>query len=159
MYKKMILRSLLAIVLLACTPLMALGEMPAPDGDALWGYISQVTPYQGWGFWTDHQGMQNGQGPHGPQHKVFVNRTGLQASGAPAPYGTIEVKENYGNDNVLTVITVMYKVRGYNPADGDWFWAQYTPTGAILKQGKLGGCIGCHGIRASNDFILVHELY
>jgi len=158
MKKKTILSLLLVIILMGCTALTASDEMPEPDGDALWGYITEVSPYQSWGFWSDHQGMQAGRAPHGPQHKVFVNQAGLMSSGAPAQYGTIEVKENYGNDNILKAITVMYKVRGYNPADGDWFWAKYSPTGKTLKQGKLDGCIGCHGTRAANDFILVHEL-
>ena len=51
----------------------------------------------------------------------------------------------------------MYKVKGYNPNDGDWFWVKYDPTGKADKFGKPKGCIGCHGTRAKNDFIVVHE--
>jgi hypothetical protein len=29
----------------------------------------------------------------------------------------------------LKAITVMYKIKDYNPADGDWFWVKYSPDG------------------------------
>jgi len=51
----------------------------------------------------------------------------------------------------------MYKVAGYNPGAGDWFWAKYSPQGKADKFGKPSGCVGCHVTRAKNDFILVHE--
>jgi hypothetical protein len=51
----------------------------------------------------------------------------------------------------------MYKIKDYNPKDGDWFWAKYIPTGDTLKAGKLKECIGCHSTRVSDDFALVHE--
>ncbi len=132
-------------------------EMPGPDGDALWNYISKVSPYQQWSFWSDHQGMMDGRAPHAPRHKVFVNQQGIASKTAPVKYGTIEVKENYSPSHELKAITVMYKVKGYNPVDGDWFWAKYSPAGETRKAGKLKGCIGCHATRVANDFILVHE--
>ena len=132
-------------------------EMPGPDGDALWNYISKVSPYQQWSFWSDHQGMMDGRAPHAPKHKVFVNQQGINSKTAPVEYGTIEVKENYSPSHELKAITVMYKVKGYNPAAGDWFWAKYSPAGETQKEGKLKGCIGCHAKRVANDFILVHE--
>lgn len=63
----------------------------------------------------------------------------------------------YSTSRELKAITVMYKVPGYNPKDGDWFWVKYTPEGTAGPFGKPKGCIGCHGTRANNDFILVHE--
>jgi len=30
----------------------------------------------------------------------------------------------------------MYKVAGYNPGAGDWFWAKYSPQGKADKFGK-----------------------
>ncbi len=139
----------------------AMGEkacsMPGADQVALWNYITKRSPYTKWGFWPDHQGMQEGRAPHGPFHKVYVNKLGLKSKKPPVEYGTIEVKENYTKDKKLAVLTVMYKVKGYNPSDGDWFWVKYTPDGKPGPYGKPKGCIGCHGTRAANDFILVHE--
>jgi hypothetical protein len=148
-----------SILFAACllTGSIAFAEMPGADPDNLWNYITKVSPYKKWAFWPDHQGMQQGRAPHGPLHKVYVNEPALKSKTPPVQYGSIEVKENYSPDKELKAITVMYKIKGYNPKDGDWFWVKYTPQGKAEKYGKPKGCIGCHGTRAKNDFILVHE--
>ena len=140
-----------------CLASTAFAEMPGADGKALWKYISKEYPYTGWSFWDDHQGLLEGDAPHAPQHKVFVNKTGTAAGKAAAEFGTIVVKENIGNDNKLKALTVMYKVEGFNPKAGDWFWAKYNPKGKVAKSGKVKGCIGCHTSVEDNDYIFVHE--
>ena len=136
---------------------MSGAEMPKAEPEALWEYITQENNYQKWDFWPDHMGMQPGRAPHGPLHKVYVNDRAFNTSSPPVQYGSIQVKENYGKDKELKAITVMYKISGYNPDAGDWFWAKFSPEGKVDKYGKPAGCIGCHGTRAKNDFILVHE--
>ena len=136
---------------------IAFADMPGADPDNLWNYITKVSPYTKWAFWPDHLGMQPGRAPHGPLHKVYVNEPALKSKTAPVQYGSIEVKENYSPAKELKAITVMYKIKGFNPKDGDWFWVKYTPQGKAEKSGKPKGCIGCHGTRVKNDFILVHE--
>ena len=136
---------------------MAEDAMPKPDGDALYNYISKVSPYSKWSYWPDHEGMLEGRAPHAPQHKVFVNQQGIDSKKPPVQFGTIQVKENYSPDNELKAITVMYKIKDYNPKDGDWFWAKYSASGETQKAGKLKGCISCHATRVANDFVLVHE--
>lgn len=79
--------------------------------------------------------MQPGRAPHGPLHKVYVNDRALNSVRPPVQYGSIAVKENYDKAKELKAITVMYKVNGYNPKDGDWFWAKYTLDG---KAGRFG---------------------
>lgn len=132
-------------------------QTPKADPADLWKYITEKSPYESWEFWPDHQGMQPGRAPHGPLHKVYVNDRAYNSSRPPVQYGSIAVKENYGKDKELKAITVMYKKQGYNPGDGDWYWAKYSPDGKADKYGKPAGCVGCHGTRADNDFILVHE--
>jgi hypothetical protein len=136
---------------------LAFADMPGPDPGSLWDHITKVSPYKEWSFWPDHQGMQPGRAPHGPLHKVYVNDRALNSPRPPVQYGAIEVKENYSKAMELKAITVMYKVQGYNAKDGDWFWAKFTPDGKAKPFGKPAGCVGCHGTRAKNDFILVHE--
>lgn len=133
-------------------------DLPEANPDALWHYITKESPYTNWDFWPDHQGMQAGRAPHGPLHKVYVNSLALKSSGVPLQAGSIQVKENFGKDRELKAVTVMYKIPGYNPRDGDWYWAKYTPEGKSDVSGKPRGCIGCHGTRASNDFVIVHDL-
>lgn len=133
-------------------------EMPAADAQALWNYITEVSPYQEWGFWEDHKDMQPGNAPHGPFHKVFVNEVLQKATGVPAPYGSIQVKESYNQAKGKVALTVMYKVKGYNPEAGDWYWVRYSLEGKAGPEGKVQGCIGCHAVKADNDYILVHNL-
>ena len=153
--KKQITIIVMAVILVFGA--MVFAEMPNPDPDALWQYITKDSPYDKWEFWPDHQGMQPGRAPHGPLHKVYVNDRAINSPKPPFQYGSIAVKENYGKDKELKAITVMYKVAGYNPDADDWFWTKYSLEGQADKFGKPAGCVGCHGTRAKNDFILVHE--
>ncbi len=66
---------------------------------------------------------------------------------------SIIVKENYTPDKELVAVTVMYKVRGYNPEAGDWFWAKYGPRFEILAEGKVQDCLTCHSSVKDNDYI------
>jgi len=135
----------------------AMAKMPGADPAELWEYITQTSPYTQWKFWDDHKGMVAGRQPHGSLHKVYVNDKAYGSSTAPLEYGAIQVKENYNKAQKLMAITVMYKVKGYNPGDGDWFWVKYSPTGMAKPYGKPNGCIGCHGAKADNDFVIVHD--
>jgi hypothetical protein len=119
--------------------------------------VTEASPHKEWGFWPDHQGMQPGRAPHGAFHKVYVNERALNSLEPPVQYTAIQVKESHSKAKELKTITAMYKVNGYNPEKGDWFWAQYTPDGKVKFSGKPRGCISCHGLRANSDFITVHE--
>ena len=133
------------------------GEMPGPDASEIWNYITKASPYQKWSHWPEHQGIQPGRAPHGPKHKVFVNDLALNSKRPPLKYGSMQVKENYNRAEELKSITVMYKIKNYNPRDGDWLWAKFTLNGKARPFGKVRGCIGCHGTRERNDFVLVHD--
>ena len=47
----------------------------------------------------------------------------------------------------------MYKIKGYNPSAGDWFWAKYNPDGTVAAQGRVKACIDCHSAKKDNDYI------
>jgi len=157
------MRKLWAIGLSAAIFLVSLSfapreDMPTADAGEFWGFITKSSPYKEWNFWDDHADMQPGRAPHGPFHRVYVNDILLNADGVPAPYGSIQVKESFNNDKQLMNITVMYKLKDFNPSAGDWWWAKYDLDGKAGPAGKVQGCIGCHGVRADNDYILVHDL-
>jgi len=140
-----------------CFSTTAFSAMPGADANELWKYITKVSPYKNWQFWPDHKGMQAGRAPHGAKHIVYINKQAATSKKPPLNYGAIQVKENYDKKGKLRVITVMYKIKGYNPLDGDWFWARYSTKGKAKPFGKVPGCIDCHGTRARNDFVLVHD--
>jgi len=132
-------------------------EKSGPNATALWTYITNESPYTGWSFWDDQQGMQAGRGPYGTLHKIYVNDRLRNSHATPAPYGSICVKENYDGDKKLAAITVMCKVQGFNPENGDWLWVRYGPGGRPEKEGKIQECIECHRSQKHNDFIVAHD--
>ena len=71
---------------------------------------------------------------------------------------SIIVKETYTQDKNLAAVTVMYKVKGYNPAGGDWFWAKYDPEFNILKEGMVKGCLNCHDSAKTNDYVFTGKV-
>jgi hypothetical protein len=151
-------------LLLVLVSMVALGasvgamshKLPGPDGEAFWTYISQTNRYEKWEHWPGYDGMYPGKSPHGAYLKLYANDIAIQAAkeGKPLPEGSILVKENYGKDKkTLVAITPMYKVKGYNPEDGDWFWTKYTKDGSIEAAGKVEGCIQCHRSVKADDYL------
>jgi hypothetical protein len=79
--------------------------------------------------------------------KALRNRTGR------LPDGAILIKENYNRQKKLLSTTVMYRLEGYNPAAGDWFWLKISPNRLILEEGRVKECIECHRAVQNNDWI------
>ncbi|HXX58330.1 MAG TPA: cytochrome P460 family protein [Thermodesulfovibrionales bacterium] len=164
---KKILSGLLALAIVSgfCLTAYAIHEIipsetrvaePEPDAEKLNEYIVKYNPYRAWELWPGKGRLYKGTEPHGAFLTTFVN---------PAAYfsvknrsgmadGSLIVKENYGADKKFVALTVMYKVKGYNPVAGNWFWAKYAPDGKVLASGKVDACIGCHGTEMSNDYIM-----
>ncbi|WP_339134571.1 MAG: cytochrome P460 family protein [Candidatus Electrothrix sp. GW3-4] len=145
-------------VMLLNNVLFAQGEeMPKPEAESVWQYITQEKPFTDWSFWPDHQGTNPSNAPHAPKHKIYVNTQALHSKQPPLQDGSMVVKYNLSPADEVKAITLMYKVKGYNPDAGDWFWVQYSPTGEVYEAGKLEKCIGCHAAKSASDYILVHK--
>lgn len=131
-------------------------DLPAADGKAVYEYISQANPYQGWAFFPGKEKFYQGAHPHGALLNTYVSAGALAAlnnKSGQFPDGSFIVKENYLPDKTLGAVTVMYRIKGYNADAGDWFWAKYKADGSIEKEGKVAGCIGCHTAAISNDWV------
>ena len=130
-------------------------SMPGADAAALWKYITEENPYLGYQYWPGKTGFYEGTEPHGVILKTFVNAKAYLAitqKQGVFPDGSIIAKENYSPKKKLGAITVMYKVKGYNAAANDWYWVKYDPKGMAQKEGKVKGCIDCHGVKKDNDY-------
>ena len=126
------------------------------DGKALWDYLKKENYAKNWKMWPGKKALYPGKEPHGALLTTYVNKTAYMAiekKTGMLPDGAIIVKENYTPDKKLAALTVMYKVKGYNPAAGDWFWVKYLPDGKIAVEGKVQACIDCHGMAKANDYI------
>ena len=139
-------------------------KFPLTDGDKLWNYISKKNSYLGWGYWSGYYGIYPGKSPHGRYLKIYANGVALRAAreGKPMTTGAIIVKENYGPDKkTLMAVTPMYKIKGYNPEGGDWFWAKLKPNGEPFLGpdgktplvGKVKGCINCHSVQKNKGWL------
>lgn len=131
--------------------------MPEAEPKAFWTYIQMTNPYKQWNFFPGHDGIYPGQSPHGAYLKQYVNEIAYEAikKGEKMPNGAMIIKENYGKDKTtLMAITSMYKMKGYHPEGGDWFWAKYGPDDEAMSAGKLESCIGCHKAMGEGDYLV-----
>lgn len=136
-------------------PAETMVPLPGPDGQALYKYITAEDSYNKWALWPGKGKLYKGTHPHGALLTTYINdnaRFSIKA-GEPMSNGSLIVKENYSAEKKLAAVTVMYKIKGYNPSAGDWFWAKYGPNRNVLKEGKVQDCIKCHSAEKANDYI------
>jgi hypothetical protein len=137
-------------------------QIPLPKADAtdLYNYIVKQNPYTKWQLWPGKGKLYKGTEPHGALLTTYVNEPAFRSASRKTGMtdAAMIVKENYTADGKLSAISVMYKVKGYNPAKGDWFWGQYGPDGSVKAGGKVDSCINCHEKRKDNDYIFTGPL-
>jgi len=147
------------VLLMAVCLVWVLAEKhkPPTDGSEFWTYITKTNPYAEWESWPGYEDIYPGQSPHGAFLKLYVNGKAFKAikgRKVPLPSGSIIVKENYDKDKeTLVAVTPMYKVEGYNPEAGDWFWGKYGSDGKVMAAGKVKGCIDCHRQKKDMDWL------
>ena len=130
------------------------------SGASLWDHMKKSN-YRNWQMWPGKTALYPGTQPHGALLTTYVNDVAykaIKAKKGKLPNGSIVVKENYMPDKSLGALTVMYKVKGFNSEANDWFWAKYMPDGKIEAEGKVEMCIGCHGMKKDNDYVLTAPL-
>ncbi len=137
--------------------------MPGADADKLYSYLTKEKPYTSWKLWPGKGKLYKGTEPHGALLTTYVNDVAMKSIKAKKGLqdGAIIVKENYMPDKKLAAVTVMYKIKGYNPEAGDIFWMKYLPDGKIEASGKSGMvdmCIGCHTKVKGNDYLFTGKV-
>lgn len=62
------------------------------------------------------------------------------------PDGTILVKEQFEDEAGTKPVghTIMWKVEGFDPEHGDWYWAAFGAAGQAQRTGAIADCYGCH---------------
>lgn len=160
--------SALALFVVACQGGDGAAELPEADGAALMEYVLETDPYTEWGTWpsdewNDFDANLVSGAPHGNVVRIYVNDIALEAADSfdgSLPEGSMIAKENYvgedpANPGELDAVTIMYKVDGFNPDAGNWFWIKAKPSGEqIDAEGAVDGCIGCHSQPGHQDFVL-----
>ena len=143
--------------LIAVFALSACGGVPSDDELEVEAWDA-IQGYESWGQVSTWQGIQPSGRAHGAFVQNWFNPTALDNHGSTIPDGGIAVKENYDASDATAPnkIFVMYKVDGYDDANGDWFYARYGPDGSVDAAGQAAveGCAGCHNAGDSVDRLL-----
>lgn len=102
--------------------------------------------------------MMKGSSPHGDYIVTHINDVAAQNPEAPG-FGSVIVKENFDSEDrgSLNGITVMKRVEGYDPENGDWYWARYSPSGDLTHAGKVAFCSDCHFDAGNDDFVFLND--
>ena len=125
--------------------------------------------YTSWSPYPGLAGWQPGESPHGRALKYYINSICARNPERP-DNGSIIVMENYGTEGgPLMTVSVMKKVRGYDPDNADWFWVKYGPDGTVMRnlrgitlagrvaKGMSDGCINCHMHAGGEDFLFSND--
>lgn len=158
MFKKSGIGFFISGLLLCGTFSVQAEEMPKPDAAAVWKFITQESSFKDWKRLPEQQKTHGSFIPDTPEQKTYANKQAMESTKLPLNNGSMVVKYNLSPANEVKGITIMYKVKGYNPSAGDWFWVQYGPEGEVQEAGKSQKCIACHSKRADNDYLLAHEI-
>ena len=139
--------------------------LPEGSADAVLAYLEAADFRNSWDLWPGKGEKYEGTEPHGALLTTYLNPAAAQAAADGAgqmPPGAIVVKDNFMPDGMLGASTVMYKIEGYNPEAGDWWWAKFMPDGSVdmdgMAQGRVEMCIGCHAKGADNDYLLTGSI-
>lgn len=121
----------------------------------------------GWENWTAITSSPVKSQGHGNQWvKIYVNELARETyKNADAPYRECSkiVKPLFSSSDGKSIakLTAMVKMApGYDPANGDWWYALYDGPGTELKkQGKLyTDCIACHKQAAKTDYLFSEDV-
>lgn len=150
-------------------PRQARPQTPAEFQQSFWKHItvSSSSPYQQWSrLPAGEDEPQQASDPHGPWVKTYANSV-ADKNPSRLEYGSILVNEEYDEDKTtLRAVSVMYCVKGADPAHYDWYWLKYTPDGKIMRTprdqggkpiaGKVQSCINCHQ-KAHADLVFSND--
>ena len=142
-------------------------QTPAEFQQSFWKHITVSSPYQEWQRWpAGVDEPQPAAEPHGPWVKTYANSVAAKNT-SRLGYGSVLVNEEYYDDKTtLKAVSVMYCVKGTDPAHYDWYWLKYTPDGKVARApadqggrpvaGKAQSCINCHQ-KARGDLVFSND--
>lgn len=118
-----------------------------------------------------------GQYPHGSMLELFTT-SHLAVAGRS---GAVLVLRSYRGDELtpkqvrrqpgryLSSISVMFQRPGFDPADHNWFWAEFQPDGELGRNaagrrqaGRIAGkrgCTGCHSAAPGDDLVFSSDRF
>ncbi len=135
---------------------------------SLWRYlVREESPYTRWPSPPGKANPRRAESPHGPFVRTYANAVAA-ADLKDLPYGSILVLEDYTEDQKQrTGVEVLYRVKGYDPKNGNWYWMKYLENGTVVRTspdqggrpiaGRVMTCIDCHRKAGGNDAVFSND--
>jgi hypothetical protein len=79
---------------------------------------------------------------------VWANEAGKSALAdqhGTVPVGAAIVMEHWEGGKRGPIMMMEKREAGFDPEHGDWRWLVVGSSGAVVKEGKIDSCAGCHG--------------
>jgi hypothetical protein len=149
------------------TPTPPRQQTPQEFAANLWRYINrEKSPYRQWAAMesTVPDSMAD---PHGAGGKTYVNDV-ADKDHQKLGYGAILVREEFGDDAEKPIaVSVMYRAKGTDPKNNDWYWLKFLPDGSVAKSapeaggrlvlGRVASCIECHQKSGGKDLVFFND--
>lgn len=129
-------------------------QRPGADGAAIWDYVTRQNYRQNFSLIPGKNQLYQGIAPHSFLLTVYVNqiaREAIDKKSGSMPAGSIVIKDAHGPTGDFQNALLMYKIPGFDPPNGDWYWSTRRNTGAVGTSGSIAGCYNCHTRSAAND--------
>jgi hypothetical protein len=149
------------------TPTPPRQQTPQEFAADLWRYINRdKSPYRQWAG-MEVTGPDSNVDPHGTGGKTYFNDA-ADKDPQKLRYGAILVREEYGDDAEKPIaISVMYRAKGTDSKNNDWYWLKFLPDGSVAKSpadagsrpvlGRVASCIDCHQKAAGKDLVFAND--
>ena len=100
--------------------------------------------------------------PHFGVKQVYVNRSLARSRRFPYPNGTIVVKSaKKPGESFVSLVAIMRKVKGADPAHNDWKFVEYTrstASGRFTEASSGAVCWSCHMGAKKTDYVWIATL-
>lgn len=149
-------------------PAQARPQTTEEFAQSLWAFLVRPqSPYTQWPPLPSKDGWRTAAEHHGPSVRLYANTAAL-ADPKGLPPGSIVILEDYSADQKSrTGINILYRVKGFDPKNGDWYWMKYLENGTLVREqsgnvsvpvaGRVMACIDCHRKAAGNDFVFSND--
>jgi len=127
--------------------------------EELWQSLEEGDYRQEWTTGVKDPGyaaLRDARSVHGESLALYLNDDAadcLEATPESMPDGAVLLLEHLDGQGNAQALDVMWKREGYDPENGDWFWAEYAPDGRLEKVGTGAGCGDCHRAALTNDYV------
>ncbi len=140
---------------------------PAEFAASFWKYLHKPnSDYHRWGT-PGKTEFAKATMPHSSVGQTYLNDV-TNKNLKQVPNGSVLVRDELTADGkAIRNVSVMYRSKGADPKNGDWYWIVYQPDGKLAQMttkegnvpvaGRVTSCIACHQKAADKDFVFLND--